>query len=174
MSNPWSRATPVVWPNGPNQTTDNMSSLASAAAKGLGIVSPGTVSQPFGDIILPPWKITLASGPTVGNAISRYLLFSEDGSLWPGGINPSSASDQSAALAAWLAYDPTAADLALIDTLTMSNAVTVYQTRWQSLRGLIGNIPSYCAVLLYNNSGVALAAYSAGNQSATYVGESYA
>lgn len=173
MSNPWSRAAPATWPNGPNQSTDNFSGLANSAAKGLGILSPSTVGQPFGDIILPPWRITTGT-VTAGTTISRYLLFSEDGSLWPGNISPSSTSDQSTALASWLAYDPAAAALALIDTLTMQSGVTLYQTRWQSIRGLIGNVPSYCAIVVYNNSGAALAAYSSGNQSATYAAESYA
>jgi hypothetical protein len=150
-----------------------MSSLANGQAKGLGAINSGTISQPFGDIILPPWKITTAAGPTAGNMISRYLLFSEDNTIWPGGISPTSTSDQSSSLATWLAFDPGAAALALIDTLTIQSGVTLYQTRWQSIRGLIGNVPTYCTVLLYNTSGVALAAYSSGNQSATYVTESY-
>ncbi len=173
MSNPWSRVAAATWPNGPNQSTDNMSSLANGQAKGLGVINPGTLSQPFGDIILPPWKITTGT-VTPGNTISRYLLFSEDNSLWPGGIDPNSTSDQSTALANWLAYDPAAAALTLLDTLTMQSGVTLYQTRWQSIRGLIGNVPTYCAVLLHNNCGATLAAYSSANQVATYATESYA
>jgi len=173
MSNPWNRASPATWPYGPNQTTDNFSSLPNGQAKGLGIISPSTVSAPFGDIILPPWKFTLSANPTAGNSISRYLLFSEDDVLWPGNIGPTSTSDQSVALAAWLAADPLVANLALIDTLTMQGTQTLYLTRWVSIRGLIGNVPTYCAILIYNNSGQALAAYSSGNQSATYVTESY-
>ncbi len=173
MSNPWSRAVATTWPNGPNQSPDNMSSLANGQARGLGIINPSTLSQPFGDIILPPWKISTGT-VSAGNTISRYLLFSEDNTLWPGGISPTSTFDQSAALNNWLAYDPAGAALALIDTLNMQAGVSLYQTRWQSIRGLIGNVPSYCAVLLYNNSGAALAAYSSGNQSATYATESYA
>jgi hypothetical protein len=172
MSNPWNRASPATWPNGPNQTTDNFSSLPNGQAKGLGVISPGTVSAPYGDIILPPWKIATGT-VTAGNTISRYLLFSEDNTLWPGNISPTSTSDQSTALAAWLAADPLVANLALIDTLTMQGGQALYQTRWASIRGLIGNVPTYCAILVYNNSGAALAAYSSGNQSATYVTESY-
>jgi hypothetical protein len=173
MSNPWNRASPATWPNGPNQTTDNFSSLPNGQAKGLGVISPSTGSAPFGDIILPPWKFMLSANPTAGNSISRYLLFSEDDVLWPGNIGPTSPSDQSSLLAAWLAADPLVANLALIDTLTMQGTQTLYLTRWVSIRGLIGNVPSYCAILVYNNSGQALAAYLSGNQSATYVTESY-
>ena len=126
MSNPWSRAVATTWPNGPNQSPDNMSSLANGQARGLGIINPSTLSQPFGDIILPPWKISTGT-VSAGNTISRYLLFSEDNTLWPGGISPTSTFDQSAALNNWLAYDPAAAALALIDTLNMQAGVSLYQ-----------------------------------------------
>jgi hypothetical protein len=173
MSNPWNRASPAVWPLGPNQSTDNFSGLPSGQARGLGVISPSTLSAPFGDIILPPWRLTLASSPSAGNSISRYLLFSEDDVLWPGNINPASTSDQSTVLAAWLAADTAAGQVALIDTLTTQSGQTLYMTRWQTIRGLIGNVPTYCSILVYNQSGAAFAAYSSGNQSATYVPETY-
>lgn len=140
------------------------------------MISPSPTSAPYGDIILPPWKFTLSANPTAGNTISRYLLFSEDDATWPGNISPTSTSAQSSLFAAWLAADPLVENLALIDTLTMSGSQTLYQTRWVSIRGLIGNVPTYCAILVYNNSGQTLASYSAGppaNQIASYVTKSY-
>jgi hypothetical protein len=174
MSNPWTRSTVITWPLGPNQSTDNFSALASGQCKCLGVLSPSGVAAPFGDIVLPPWKITLASAPTAGAAISRYLLMSEDNTIWPGGISPASASDQSPALAAWLTYDPAAAQAAMLDQLVMSGSVTIYQTRWYSLRGaFLGNVPSYCTIAVFNQSGVAFAAYSSGNQVADYATDTY-
>ena len=179
MADPWNRATPVIWPYGANGASgDNFSSLPNGQAKCLGVVqSNPTLSAPYGDLILPVWKVTFASAPTTGGFLTGYLLFSEDNTtpLWPGGISPTSSADQSALLAAWLAYDtagPGAASLALLQ-LTLSAGVTTYYPRWHSPRALIGQIGTYATVLVYNQSGVALAAYSAGNQSTTYVTESY-
>lgn len=184
MANPWTRATPLVWPYGPNGGSgDNFSGLPNNQAKTLGIVQPSTLSQPLGDLILPPWKITLASSPTVaGGLITRYLLFAEDNTtpVWPGGISPTATGDQSAALATFLAYDPAAATLggAMLDQLTIQSGVQVYQTRWFTIsRGLIGNSASFATILIYNQSGYAFATYTAGppaNQAAPYVTDVYA
>jgi hypothetical protein len=181
MSNPWNRApagAPLIWPYGANGANgDNFSSLPNGQAKCVGVVQPGTLSAPFGDLIIPPWKITFASAPTAGATLSRYLLFSEDNTtpVWPGGISPTSGSDQSALLTALLAYDPQFGALALLDQLTLSSSVTSYYTRWHGLRGIFadGNIPTFTTILCYNQSGVALAAYSSGNQVTTYVTETY-
>jgi len=171
MTNPFTRSAATNWPNGPNAGTDNFSSLANGACKCLGVLSPGTVSAPWGDIILPSWKITLASGPTTGNTIKRYLFMSEDNSVWPGGINPTSSSDQSSVLTAFLNYNPSGAQL--IDQVTVSNGVTAYELGWVSIRGLLGNVPTYCTIAVYNQSGVAFAAYSSSNQVANYATDSY-
>src|SRR5271166_5480686 len=120
MSNPWSRGSVTTWPRGPNQSPDNFSSLASGAAKTLGVLINGTPASPWGDIILPAWKITLASSPTTGGLITRYLLFSEDNTVWPGGIDPTVNTDQSATLAAAIAAD-TGFGAALIDTITVQS-----------------------------------------------------
>jgi hypothetical protein len=181
MSNPWNRAAagaPLVWPYGANGASgDNFSGLPNGQAKCVGVVQPATLTAPLGDLIIPPWKITFASGPTTGATFSRYILASEDNTtpVWPGGISPTSSSDQSAALAALLAYDPQFASLALLDQLVLSNSVTTYYTRWHGLRGIFtdGNVPTFITILCYNQSGVALATYSAGNQITTYVTDVY-
>jgi hypothetical protein len=135
------------------------------------------MSAPFGDLIIPSWKITFASVPIAGANFTRYLLFSEDNTtpVWPGGISPTSNSDQSALLTALLAYDTAFASMALLDQLTLSASVTTYFTRWHALRGSFsdGNIPTFTTILCYNQSGVALASYSSGNQVTTYVTETY-
>jgi hypothetical protein len=128
------------------------------------------LATPLGDLILPPWKITTGSG-SVSGTISRYLLLSEDNALWTGGISPASTSDQSTALTAMLAYDNGLA--ALIDQITVSAATTAYYFRWRSLQSMLGNVPHYVSILVYNQSGQALNA-TAGNHIAQYASETYA
>jgi hypothetical protein len=172
MSNPWLRGAPTVWPDGPAQSSDHVTSLANGQALGLGKLwaeNLGLVT-PLGDLILPPWKITTGSG-SVNGTISRYLIVSEDGNLWTGGIDPTSSSDQSALLAAMLTYD--GINAALIDSITVSAATTAYYFRWRSLQSLLGNVPHYVSVLIYNQSGQALNG-TAGNHTAQYVTEGYA
>ena len=91
--------------------------------------------------------------------------------MWTGGIDPTSSSDQSTALAAMLSYD--GASAALIDSITVSAAATTYFFRWRSLQSMLGNVPHYAAILVYNQSGQALDS-TAANFTAQYVSESYA
>ncbi len=172
MSNPWIRGTPTAWPNGPGQPTDHLTSLANGHALGLGKLWAENISlvTPFGDLILPPWAITTGSGSVAGT-ISRYLVASEDGTLWTGGIDPTSSSDQSALLSAMLTYD--GANAALIDSITVSAPATPYYFRWRSLQAMLSNVPKYISVVVYNQSGQALNAAS-GNHAAQFVSESYA
>lgn len=182
MSNPWLRSpatTPFVanWPLGPGQSTDNLTGLANGQAKALGVINAESLAigqTPWGDIIIPPWKITTGSVTTgANNVISRYLIFSEDNVVWPGGINPTSASDQSTALANFLAYNPAAATSSLLDQIFVQTGITVYQTVWYSLRGLIGNVPRFCSIVVSNASGAAFSA-TAANFTADYTVEYYA
>jgi hypothetical protein len=172
MSNPWVRGTPTAWPHGPGQSTDALTSLANGQALGLGKLWAENIGlvTPFGDLILPPWKITTGAG-SVSGAVSRYLITSEDGTLWTGGIDPASSSDQSTLLSAMLTYD--GVNAALIDQVTASAANTAYYFRWRSLQSMLGNMPHYVSVVVYNQSGQALSA-TAANHSAQYVSESYA
>jgi hypothetical protein len=84
-------------------------------------------------------KITTGSG-SVNGTISRYLIISEDGALWTGGIDPTSSSDQSNLLSAMLTYD--GANAGLIDQITVSAPTTAYYFRWRSLQSMLGNVPA--------------------------------
>jgi hypothetical protein len=172
MSNPWIRGAPTVWPHGPGQSPDSLTSLPNSQALGMGKLSAENIglATPLGDLILPPWKVTTGSG-LVSGTIARYLIISEDGSLWTGGIDPTSSSDQSALLATMLQYDNTNA--AFIDQITVSAPATAYYFRWRNLQSLLGNVPRYASVLVYNQSGQALSATS-GNHAAQYASEAYA
>jgi len=172
MSNPWVRGAPTVWPHGPGQSPDSLTSLPNNQALGLGKLWAENIGlvTPLGDLILPPWKVTTGAG-SVSGTISRYLILSEDGSMWTGGIDPTSSSDQSPALVAMLAYDN--ANAAFIDQITVSAAATAYYFRWRNLQSLLGNVPRYVSVLVYNQSGQAMSA-TAGNHTAQYASEAYA
>ncbi len=172
MSDPWLRGVPTVWPHGPGQSPDSVTSLANGQAKGLGSLWAENIGlvTPFGDLILPPWKITTGAGPIAGT-VSRYLIISEDGSQWTGGVDPTSSSDQSMLLSAMLAYD--GSNSALIDQITVSAAATAYYFRWRSLQSMLGNVPRYVSILVYNQSGQALSA-TATNHTAQYASEAYA
>lgn len=181
MANPWTRNTPAVWAYGAGGASgDNFTSLANGAAKAVGVVQPATLSAPFGDILLPPWKITFASAPTAGNTFTRYLFASEDNTtpVWPGGISPTSTADQYSSgtgnFANWLNYDLVAAENMMIDQITLLSSVTTYYTRWRGLRGFFtdGNIPTFITIICYNQSGVALSS-TAANHITTYVTETY-
>jgi hypothetical protein len=171
MSNPWSRGSPTTWPHGPGQSPDAITSMPNNQALGVGKLWAENISlvTPLGDLILPPWKITTGAGVTSGT-ISRYLIASEDGSLWTGGIDPTSTSDQSALLSAMLTYD--GSNAALIDQITVTAANTAYYFRWRSLQSMLGNVPHYISVLVYNQSGAALNG-TAGNHTAQYASEAY-
>lgn len=172
MSNPWIRGAPTVWPHGPGQSPDTLTALANGEALGMGKLWAENIglATPLGDLILPPWRVTTGSG-SVGGTISRYLIVSEDGSLWTGGIDPTTLSDQSTALLAMLGYD--GANAALIDQITVSTSTTAYYFRWRSLQSMLGNAPHYVSILVYNQSGQALSA-TAANHTAQYASESYA
>ncbi len=172
MSDPWIRGAPAVWPHGPGQSPDALTSLPNGQALGMGKLWAENIGlvTPFGDLILPPWKITTGSGSVAGT-ISRYLIASEDGTLWTGGIDPTSSSDQSALLAAMLSYD--GGNAALIDQITVSAAATAYYFRWRSLQSILGNMPHYVSILVYNQSGQTLSS-TAANHAAQYASESYA
>jgi hypothetical protein len=185
MSNPWTRngaGTPLVWPYGANGASgDNFSSLPNNAAKCLGVISPGTVTAPFGDVIIPPWKFQLVSSPSVsGGLLTRYIFGSEDDTtpVWPGGISPTSTADQynsgNGAFGQWLSYDLNAAQ-AFFDQITIVSGIQTYYTRWRGLRGFFtdGNIPTYLTILCYNTTGYAIAAYSSGNNVTTYCTDTY-
>jgi hypothetical protein len=172
MSNPWIRGAPTIWPHGPGQIPDSVTSLPSGQALGVGKLWAENIglTTPLGDLILPPWKITTGSG-SVSGTISRYLIGSEDGSLWEGGIDPTSSSDQSTLLTAMLAYDGPSATL--IDQINVTAAATAYYFRWRTLQQLRQNMPRYVSVVIFNQSGQALSSTTA-QHAIQFASEAYA
>lgn len=171
MANPWTRGTATVWPHGPAQSPDSVTSLANGQALGLGSLNAEAIGlvTPMGDLILPPWKITSGAG-SVSGAISRYLIASEDGSHWTGGIDPTSSSDQSTLLQALLNADGA---LGALDAVTATVAATAYYFPWRALRWVLGNTPRYISLLIWNQTGQALSG-TAANHTVQYAAEDYA
>ena len=144
MSNPLSVASLATFPLGPGQPTDNLTALPNGQAKGLGALGTGLV-QYYDDIIAP---IRLKSGGSVsgsGNA-SLFLVCSEDGITWTNGINPNSTSDQSSLLGSLPSLTP---------VMTMAANATPYYFPEFSVYSLLGFMPTFWAIVVYNQSGAA-------------------
>jgi hypothetical protein len=173
MADPWTRTNPpVTWPYGAGGASgDHVTSLANNTVLGLGYLNNSTLTSPYGDIILPTWKITTGAG-SVSGTIQRWLVVGEATSMFTGGLDPTSASDLTSALNAYLITDPLAQAAMLLDTINVSAAGTAYYFRWRSLYAFIGNVPTYVGLLIQNLSGVALST-TAGNHITNYVIDSY-
>jgi len=151
MSNPLSVASLATFPLGPGQSTDNLTALPNGQAKGLGALGT-TLVQYYDDIVAPIQIKSGTAGVTGSGTASLFLVCSEDGTSWTNGINPNSTSDQSS----------------LIDSLpSLSPVVTVaangalYYFPEFSVYSLLGFMPTYWALLVYNQSGTAFDATAA-------------
>lgn len=172
MSDPWTRSAPATWPYGPSGSSgDHVTGLANNTTLGLGVFSPSVISSPVGDIIIPPWIITTGSG-SISGTINRYVITSENNTIWTGGINPNAGSDQTSLITALEAYDSNALTAILLDSITVSAANTAYYFRERFMYANMGNLPSYLGMLIQNLSGQALNA-TAANHSVTYCYDSY-
>src|SRR5215475_5683639 len=89
-------ASPIVFPFGPGQGTDNVTGLAAAAAKVLGQV--GTNQGIVFDYTVAPILIKTGTGAT-GGTVDILIAVSETSGatgIWTDGIDPTLSSDQSA------------------------------------------------------------------------------
>ncbi len=152
MANPLSVASLTTFPNGPGGSPDNVTSLPNGQAKGLG--SLGTsVTQYWDDNIAPIQLKSGASGVSASGSVSFYVVASEDGTHWTNGIDPTSASDQSAKLAGLLPLSP---------ALAMTANATTYTYLWFSIASALqAAMPSFWSVVIYNQSGAAFDATAA-------------
>jgi hypothetical protein len=166
MADPWLRQV-FQFPNGPGQATDNITGLANQAAKGLGSLPVSGTALPVGDIWIEPISITV--GATANGTITQYLITSPDGVHWEGNIDPTSGSNQAAALAAYQASNPAFQPTALIQ---VSASGTAYSIPGFSVISKKGNVPNYCGVVHLNTTGSAFSATS-GSHFARYTLETY-
>lgn len=161
MANPFTIGTVTLLPNGPGAGTDNITSLASATARGLGVLDCHTALNY--DWLIPPIKIKSAAASVSATGYARLLIItSEDNTVWTDGISPTAASDQSAKIV----------------TATVAGAIvvavnaTTYYFPEVSVASLLGYIPLYCAVVVHNVSGAAFDAtatnFSANSLALTY------
>ena len=145
MSNPLSAASLATFPVGPGQSTDNLTGLPNGQAKGLGALG-ATLVQYYDDIVAP---IQIKSGSSVSGSgtASLFLVCSEDGVSWTNGINPNSTSDQSSLIGSLASLMP---------VVTVTANATLYHFPEFSVYSLLGFMPTYWSILVYNQSGAAL------------------
>jgi hypothetical protein len=144
MSNPLTVASLATFPLGPGQSTDNLTALPNGQAKGLGALGTSLV-QYYDDVVAP---IQIKSGSSVSGSgtVSLYLVCSEDGTSWTNGISPISTSDQSSLIGSL-------PSLTSVVTVT-ANAALYYFPEF-SVYSLLGFMPTYWSILIYNQSGAA-------------------
>jgi hypothetical protein len=144
MSNPLSVASLATFPRGPGQSTDNLTALPNGQAKGLGVLGT-TLVQYYDDIVAP---IQIKSGNSVsGSGIaSLFLVCSEDGASWTNGINPNSTSDQSSLIRSLASLMP---------VMTVAANAALYYFSEFSVYSLLGFMPTYWSIIVYNQSGAA-------------------
>jgi hypothetical protein len=144
MANPFSVAGVATWPNGPGAGTDNLTALPNNTAYGLGSV--GTTTTQYYDDNVAPIKIKSgASGVSASGTASLYLVVSEDNTIFTNGVSPSAQSDQSAAIV----LGPP------LQQIQVTANGTTYYFREFSLAGVLFYMPSFWAVVIYNQSGAA-------------------
>lgn len=145
MSNPFSVQALATLPRGAGAGTDNLTSLASATALGLGAVDQHTALR-YDNNVAPIQIKSGASGTSASGFVSCYLITSEDGTVWTDGIDPNSASNQKSKIAT----------ATLVQAIAVvANATTYYFTEF-SVATVLGFEPLYWAVVIDNESGHAL------------------
>lgn len=169
MSNPYTRGSLSNFPDGPSGggSYDGITSLAAGQALGLGSIT--TSPLPAADIVIAPIGIQSGASGVNGTA-SIYLLVSEDGTTWTGGINPATSTNQATTLATLLASDTA---FGPVQTINMTANATTYYFREFAVSSIVGpNIPSYVSILVQNQSGASFGS-TAGNHYAKYRIDTY-
>jgi hypothetical protein len=144
MSNPLSVAALATFPEGPAQGTDNLTALTNNKALGLGALGTA-VTQYYDDNVAPIQIKTGASA--VNGVVSLYLVCSEDGSIWTNGIDPNTTSDQSGKLGQ---LQP------VVPPIAVAANATTYTFPEFSVYSVLGFMPSFWAVVVFNQSGQTL------------------
>lgn len=162
MSNPFSVASVATWPIGPGQSPDNLTALPNGSALGLGKVGAARV-QYYDDLVAPIQIKSGGAGVSATGTASLYLVLSEDGVLFSGGVNPNAATDQSSGLSADM----------LIETIEVTADATLYYFKEFSIQQYLGFMPSFWALVVRNQSGAAFDS-TAANFSAKHSLVSYA
>lgn len=145
MSNPLSVASLATFPLGPGQSTDNLTALPNGQAKGLGAL--GTSLVQYYDDIVAPIRIKSGGSASGSGTASLFLVCSEDGTTWTNGINPNSTSDQSSLLGSLASLTP---------VVTVAASAALYYFPEFSVYSLLGFMPTFWAIVVYNQSGAAL------------------
>ena len=144
MAAPITRGTLVVFPQGPGETTDNLTSLGDGEAKGLGAIDSGAKAD---EIIAPIRVKSDAAAWAAGDKVSIYLVHSEDDIVWTDNIDPDATADQAAKILA--AHH--------VQTLPLEANDTELWFREFSLFSELGFMPKWWGVVVFNQ-GVATGA----------------
>jgi len=134
----------ATFPLGPAQSTDNLTALPNGQAKGLGAL--GTTLVQYYDDIVAPIQIKSGSAVSGSGTVSLYLVCSEDGISWTNGLNPNSTSDQSSLIGSLASLTP---------MVTVAANAALYYFSEFSVYSLLGFMPTYWSILVYNQSGAA-------------------
>jgi hypothetical protein len=150
LTNPLSVAAIAIMPHGPAQGTDALTSMPNGSAYGLG--SLGAATTQYYDDNIAPIKITTATGTSASGVALLFLVVSEDNTNWTNGINPAVNTDQSGKLTG---INPLFTVSANVDS-------TAFFFPEFTVASVLGYMPSFWAVVVWNQSGAAFNA-TAGN-----------
>jgi len=140
---------PLTFPFGPAQATDNVTSLAAGAAKVLGQV--GVNQGVVWDYTVAPMQIKSGTGTTAGT-VDILIAVSETSGAPPTGnwtdfIDPTLATDQSSKITD---------QMTLARTLNVSAASTLYKADGFGLYNILGRQPMFWTLVIRNNTNFAL------------------
>jgi len=145
-------ASPTVFPYGPaaqGGSPDNITGLAAGQAKVLGSV--GIAATPLYDVTIAPIQVMTGTGAT--GTIEAYLVCSETPGAtgnWEGNVNPTLATDQSSLL-------PGLRRVQLVNVITSAGS---YKFPEWSVASVLGFMPMFFTVMIYNNTNAAFNATS--------------
>lgn len=148
MAAPITRGALVVFPQGPGETTDNLTSLGDGEAKGLGAIDSGDKAD---EVVAPIRVKSDAAGWAAGDKMSLYLVHSEDDVVWTDDIDPNATTDQAAKILA--AHH--------VQTLPLEANATNLWFREFSLFSELGFMPKWWGVVVFNQAVAADADLSA-------------
>lgn len=153
MANPFTYvngSSPITFPNGPGQSTDNLTALPNGQAMGLGAI--GVPGLQYYDDEVGPIKVTLASSSASGT-ISLYIIVSPDGVNWTGGISPNAHADQSSLINNYNSYGPPS-PFRVGNPINIQSGVLTYEFASFSIASVLLYWPTFYALVPYNLSGV--------------------
>lgn len=160
MANPFTYvngSTPITFPNGPGQSTDNLTALPNGQAMGLGAI--GLAGTQYYDDEVGPIKIMLANTSSTGT-ISLYVIVSPDNVNWTGGISPNAHADQSTLITSYMNSGPPS-PFQIGSSINVQSGVLAYEFASFSIVSILLYWPTFYTLVIANNSGANFSATAA-------------